>query len=165
VKLFHTAVSIQLTDDCYRCDMSRSALAFVVAPLWVPLFVIPYSCLSLFSGPGQGPWIIIAAFLSIIFAYGGTLVFGLPAFLILRSRNLTALWIAAVLGFVIGATTWVLFMAFFALWLGGDAQAARRAAQGTFMDQPMSLVWTGLLGVVVGTTLWLIARPDRGQSS
>jgi hypothetical protein len=80
--------------------MNRSLVAFLVAPLWVPLVMTPLASLYMFSSPNQGPWVVITTFPGVVFGYGGTLAFGLPAFAVLRSRQMTAFWIAPVLGFM-----------------------------------------------------------------
>jgi hypothetical protein len=144
--------------------MSRSRIAFLVAPLWVPLVMIPVASLYLFSRPNQGPWVVISTVLGMVFGYGGTLAFGLPAFAILRSRQRTAFWIAPVLGFVIGAVTWQIFLAFFALMMSdGHLSLVVHGIRQSFND-PVQLLFAaapGSLGALVGATLWLIARPDR----
>jgi hypothetical protein len=144
--------------------MNRSFVAFLVAPLWVPLVMIPLASLYMFSSPNQGPWVAITIFLGVIFGYGGTLAFGLPAFAVLRSRQVTAFWIAPVLGFIIGAVTWQIFMVFFALMMSdGHLSTAAHGIKQTLGDPVKMLfaVGPGGLGALVGATLWLIARPDR----
>src|SRR5262249_51178478 len=66
-------------------------------------------------------------------------------YLFLRARKLTAFWIAPTVGFIVGAATWCATFALFGLSL----KFAHVLEGG------------GLLGGVVGTILWLIARPDR----
>jgi hypothetical protein len=143
--------------------MSRLAIAFFVAPLWVPLIIAPYSAFEIFPDPAQWRWVVIATIISAIFSYLGVFALGYPAFLALRSRNLTALWIAAALGFVVGALIMLVFQACLALALGEGSQGF-----GLMFQEPPSLLIVGiippgLLGALVGTTLWLIARPDRRQ--
>jgi hypothetical protein len=143
--------------------MSRLAIAFLVAPLWVPLIVAPYSAFEIFPHPTQWRWVVIATIISAIFSYLGVFALGYPAFLALRSRNLTALWIAAALGFVVGALTMVAFLACFALALGEGSQSVDLFLQGPPSLLLAGVIPPGLLGALVGTTLWLIARPDRRQ--
>jgi hypothetical protein len=81
--------------------MSRTFVAFLVAPLWVPAATAPYA-VHMFPYPEQRHWIYITIIIGAIVAYGGMLMLGVPAFLILRARNHTAFWVAAVLGFAIG---------------------------------------------------------------
>ena len=126
--------------------MTRSVIAFVVAPLWVPVVVAPYAAVFVVPHPVQSQWvaILILTIFSVIPAYGVVLAFGLPGFLILRFYQLTNLWIFAVLGFVVG--------------LAEGAAATRlplTAAEIAWLLAP------SLLGLAIGVTFWLIARPDR----
>jgi hypothetical protein len=136
--------------------MNRTVIAFFIAPLWVPLIVAPYAALVLFPYPAQWHWIIITVVLSATFTYLGVFALGFPAFRVLRSRNLTALWIAAGLGFIVGAVTWAVFMACFALSLGEGLHGVH----GALSSHSIFVLLTGLLGMLVGTTFWLIARAD-----
>jgi hypothetical protein len=146
--------------------MSRSVIAFLVAPLWVPLLVTPYCYLFVFPHAEQGRWVVISAILSAIFSYGGTVLLGVPIFSILRARNLTASWIAIAIGFVIGAVVFEVFLVLLGLSLyGGNFKLAMKTFYETILDpiKLMFLVWPGSLGGIVGITLWLIARPDRSR--
>ena len=98
--------------------MGRPVLAFLIAPLWVPLIFAPYAALNLFPNSAQSHWVVISTIASALFAYAGTLVFGFPPFLILRVYGLTHLWIAAAVGFLSGAFTSIIFNVCFALSLG-----------------------------------------------
>jgi hypothetical protein len=98
--------------------MSRTALAFLIAPLWVPAITAPYA-VHMFPYPEQGHWIYITTIVGAVFAYGGALTLGLPAFLILRARKFTAFWIAPVVGFAIGVVTCIVCLVLFGLSLGG----------------------------------------------
>ena len=62
--------------------MSRTAVAFLIAPLWVPAAVAPFA-ISWAPYSEQRHWIYITIIIATIFGYGGTLMLGLPAFLIL----------------------------------------------------------------------------------
>jgi hypothetical protein len=144
--------------------MSRSVVAFLVAPLWVPLLVTPFCYPFVFPHAAQLHWVVIGAILSTIFSYGGTILLGVPIFSILRALNLTASWIAIAVGFVIGAVTFEVFSVLFGLSLnGGNLELVMKTYYETFHDpiQLMFLVLPGSLGGIVGITLWLIARPDR----
>lgn len=145
--------------------MNRTILAFTVAPLWVPLLLIPFARLVLFPDPGGGIWVAMTAFLSFAFSYGGTFLIGAPVFAFLRSRNLTAPWIAVVLGFAIGATVYFVFNVLFGLALGNSAHDILRTTQSVFTAESLwGIVFIGgpgSIGALVGFTLWVIARPDR----
>jgi len=97
--------------------MSRSAIAFLVAPLWVPLLLRPYCYLFVFPYAEQRHWVMIGAVLSAIFSYGDTLSIGIPTFSVLRAYRMTSIWIAIAAGFVIGAVTWIALLALFIIFL------------------------------------------------
>jgi hypothetical protein len=140
--------------------MSRTFTAFLVAPLWVPAAMVPLAA-QMFPHPGQRHWIYITVIIAAIFAYGGTMVLGVPAFLMLRARRYTSFRTAAALGFAIGGLTGAAFLVLFALSLGNSVAFIRH--------QAVNMTWwllpgCGVLGLIVGGTLWLIARPDLGRT-
>jgi hypothetical protein len=93
-------------------------------------------------------------------SYTGTVVFGLPLYLLLQKERLTHFGLSALGGFLIGLATWYLLTVLFVLGLGGDA-----AGIGDSLRHPNTFPWAirfgGLSGLAVGVLLWLIARPDR----
>jgi hypothetical protein len=140
--------------------MSRHRLAFVVAPLWVPVLVGLYCFFLIFTRPGQEELIVIAMTIGAILSYGGTLAFGRPAFAFMRTHRMTSIWMAMATGFAIGALTSFFFLVAIAAMLQGLAallfsDEALHAALSLFN------VASGIMGTLVGITLWLIARPDR----
>jgi hypothetical protein len=138
--------------------MSRTKIAFIVAPLWVPLAAALVFRLVVWRDPAQAHWVVIGTVISAIFAYGGSCLLGLPLFRWLSSKGLVSMWIAPAVGFVIGAVTWLAFMTCFTIFLGeGPVGAASSLAP----QQLSFLFLPGGLGALVGMTLWLIARPDR----
>jgi hypothetical protein len=145
-----------------RGIVSRTALAFLIAPLWVPGAALPFAARA-FPYPEQRHWIYMTVFIAAVFAYGGAAVFGTPAFLQLRASRRTAFWIAPTLGFVVGVATWLVFIVLFGLSLGNSWSfvphdlASNSANLSAFLP-------TGTLGAAVGATLWLITRPDRGSA-
>jgi hypothetical protein len=141
--------------------MMRKSVAFVVAPLWVPLAVAVFAATVVFPNPAQIHWVIISTVIGSILTYAGVLLVGLPIYPILVRRGWTSIWVAIALGFVVGALVNRLFMVLFALSLGsGVAYALKGVAEVSVVDVSW-LGITGLLGVLIGMTLWLIARPDR----
>jgi hypothetical protein len=139
--------------------VSKTGLAFLIAPLWVPAAIVPFAAQA-FPYPEQGHWIYISAIIAAIFAYAAVAAFGMPAFVILRARDFTALWIAPVLGFGVGIITWVIFIVLFGVSLGnGWSFVSHDLASNSAHWWP--LLPTGTLGAVVGATFWVIARPDR----
>jgi hypothetical protein len=140
--------------------MTRTATAFAIAPLWVPLLAAPVFRFYVWPDPAQVHWVAIGTIISATFAYVGCVVLGLPLFRWLIARGLVSFWIAPFAGFVIGVVTWLLFMACFALMLGEGAQGVALA----LADAPKHLRFLLLpagVGALVGATIWLIARPDR----
>jgi hypothetical protein len=80
---------------------------------------------------------------------------GYPAFRYLRVRGMTSVWRAVGLGFAAGAVMWALIA--FCLGLlkyGGITLAFYQSFND--VSPPAEL-----LGVIIGATFWLIARPDR----
>jgi hypothetical protein len=111
--------------------------------------------------PEQHHWIYITIVIAAIFAYGGVLTLGMPAFFVLRALNHTSLWIALVLGFGIGVVTGCVFLFLFGLSLGNRLSFVWQDFAANVVNWPWPFLLVGALGAVVGATLWLIARPDR----
>jgi len=140
--------------------MNRKTVAFIVAPLWVPLVFAPLAQFVIFPYPGQGLAVTITVFLAAIFSYGGMILFGIPAFRLFRAHHLTSCWIAGFVGFFIAVIVSLLFFFLFGISLGngvGDSLLGSLSASATWV----SVGGTGPMGILVGITLWLIARPDR----
>lgn len=144
--------------------MLRTFAAFLIAPLWVPLLLYPYALFVMLPYAGQQRGIVVIV--GLIFSYGGVLLFGLPAFLYLRSRNLTAPWIAVALGFAVGPIVWLMFLFLFGLALGLGVRLSLDTLLSEWtLQKVMMLGVPGLLGALIGITLWAIARPDRPRAS
>jgi hypothetical protein len=134
--------------------MARPIIAFLVAPLAVPLFV----AVDMYPLLATPFFVRVVLYLSILTAYVGTFVFGIPAYLLLRARKWTAFWLAPVLGFMGGALAWWLFLA--VPWTGSSF----RFEPVWDLSRLRDVLWPyGPLGALVGTLLWLIARPDRAE--
>ena len=124
------------------CNAVRTSLAFLVAPLAVPLILVAIIAIENWSrrpppDPALDGLALVATF-SGFYAYAGVIVFGAPIYLVLRVYKLTELWIALVVGFVVGAgVVFSMFGTMPALAIGGP------------------------LGTIVGAAFWLIDRPDR----
>ncbi len=143
--------------------MSRTALAFLIAPLWVPAAAAPFAS-HMFPYPEQRHWIYITVIIAAIFAYGGVAAVGMPTFRLLRARKHTDFWIAPVLGVAIGIATWLVFIVLFGLSLGNSWSFVAHDWVSTSAHL-WAVIPTGALGAAVGATLWLIARPDREELS
>lgn len=146
--------------------MGRTVKAFLIAPLWVPLALL---ILAAFA-PERELVSAIAAVSGVI-TYAATLIFGYPAFMLMWRYKRTGPGIAAVIGFFIGILSSYAFMICIGLFLvdakGGNVDKAFQHmisnvlnAQISLNDLPI-LLGSGLVGVPIGLTLWLIVRPDR----
>jgi hypothetical protein len=136
--------------------MSRPVIAFLVAPLVVPLFLLP----SLYSGMPDKFWFAVTLIGATITAYAGTFFFGLPAYLFLRARKWTAFWIAPVLGFIAGSLAYCVFVVLLGLSFGNSLSSVMADfSNASGLRDLLSPI--GPEGAVVGSLLWLIARPDR----
>lgn len=137
-------------------DNTRGVIAFGVAPLAAPLMVYLLAHADIWSSREINMFVGIA----LPFSYIGTVVFGLPLYLLLRKCRLTGFGWAATVGFVIGLAAVYLLDALFVASLGYDA-----AGIGAQLKRPEIFAWAvmygGLSGIAVGAALWLIARPDR----
>ena len=90
---------------------------------------------------------------------------GIPAFLLLRSRNWTAFWMAAVIGLAAGLTTWIVFLILFAMSFGVGLRVIGLTIYDTLTGHAIFLLVPSLLGPLVGATFWLIARPDQKRGA
>lgn len=143
--------------------MSRTALALAIAPLWVPLIVMGFEYRAHVPPPGARETLAVGALVAFN-AYLAVYLFGLPGFLALRSRRRTG-WIAATaLGGVVGILALIPFdlSAAIAVHLMFDI-AVPWAVLGLAAEiaRKFYFLYTAPLGMLVGLTLWLIARPDR----
>ena len=127
----------------------RTALAFIVAPLLVPVVAV-------IQTPNA-----IAFTIALIVGYGGMLALGPPILVALRALGWTSGWLAAPIGVLCGMTLWIVTGFFFALSLGASwSQACASAVELQWLDR----IWTAAgIGAAVAITFWLIARPDRPQ--
>jgi hypothetical protein len=101
------------SDDPTRCEFRHFA-AFYFVPLTVPLLLLPlflYGKLAPF-------WVGAAMTIAAVVSYAGTLLFGVPAYSVLRRWGYTSIWIAITVGIVIGAMMWLVFGVLFTLSLG-----------------------------------------------
>lgn len=142
--------------------MNRTVIAFIVAPFWAPVLAgAVYISMSPNASNILWSAVAVGVLQSAVVAYLGAFVLGLPALLFLRSRKMTALWVAAVSGCIIGAVWGIMFTTCFLFVFGGmDAVQKALSGNGNLIQMSFS---PALLGTIVGTTFWLIARPNRAE--
>jgi Na+(H+)/acetate symporter ActP len=136
--------------------VNRTVIAFIVAPLWVPVAAgVAASTLE----PGDNLSVAVDMFYNAFVAYLGAFALGLPAFLFLRYRKMTTFWIATPTGCIIGGVWGVIFTTSL-IFYGGGIGVIQKVFGGSGNLVQMSLS-PALLGIIVGATVWLIVRPDR----
>ncbi len=144
----------------------RVLIAFLVAPLCVPITLMPV--FFFLVNPTAPSWAVFESIVSMVFAYGGMAVFGLPTYLLLRSRDITKRWVAIAAGFAYGVLTMMVFLVFFELAFSYSHEVSAALLREVIADPrkwPVGFVLPGLLGAMVGITFWRISRPDRAPSA
>jgi len=149
--------------------MNRHIVAFLLAPLIVPLLVGAVALPLLYA---------LGLTMAAAVSYVGAALAGAPAYVALRSVRWTAFWIAPVVGFVVGVIVAIGFSAVLPAVLQSGALRSILAmlpdigevivtcnvqiqSTSVIASPPFELIGPGLLGALVGTVLWLIGRPDR----
>jgi hypothetical protein len=106
--------------------------------------------------PGAALLIVVGAGLTYVFSF----MFGIPIYCFLRARRLTDFWIAPVTGAVLALIIWYAFAALLAISLSPLSYLPSRLSEPEVAQTALFFM---LSGAIVGTILWLIARPDRQQ--
>jgi hypothetical protein len=130
-------------------DDAKTPIAFLIAPLAVPLVTVWILSAPL-DGLDRGTTLIVSTFA----AYLGVFL-ALPVYLYLRGREEMTFLLAPIIGFAMGViTAYVVYFLFGYTLIGSLADSiVRRDAFG----------FGGPSAAVVGAILWLIARPDRPE--
>ena len=137
-------------------DMLRPVIAFLVAPMAVPLLL---AAQYLMPGAARiSPWDVVTA----VIAYVGAFLVGIPTYFFLKDKKWTALWIAPIAGFMVAIVTWYGFIAVSGLLFGLFRFVPRMSELAALL---YALWPIGPAGAIAGTLLWLIARPDRSTRS
>ena len=127
--------------------MGRPQLAFMIAPLWVPLII---SAWTFAMGEGvPGAWALVAWFCT-PFAYIGAVAVGLPAYLFFKARGWTSLVDAVAAGWVGGFVTAYTSIA---------ATMYGQSLVAPFLYAAPFLGVCTACGALVAGTVWAIARP------
>lgn len=133
------------SSQCMSDELTRTWIAFMVAPLVVPFMVMVY--FGSF-GPALPLWLFIG-FISSFYTYAGVFILGAPIYLLLRACKLTAVWIAPVAGALVGGVV-----------VGGLVAVEKGLMYGVHLGEMIGAP----SGAMVGLVFWLIARPDlQGQ--
>ncbi len=154
--------------------MSRFFIALLTAPLCVPLLAGAHDILLTFQHRDH-PEIQYLTVPSMTFyavvSYGGTFLLGIPLLSFLRLLGLSGLRVAGVVGFFVGALLWYATVGLYVVGHGGiDISHLTNLADIAWLTRFVAVqglsneLWRcGALGVAVGITFWLIARPDRSR--
>lgn len=132
----------------------REIAGFVVSPPMPAL--IAAVCIAPFAPEkfGEFAWLIG---LAAILGYPIAAIFGLPLYLLLRSRNWNGLLSYVAAGAVLGI---VLFACYGVIYERDSA--GMLFLSGHFWSMAPAFVPVGAIcGMVAATTFWLIVRPDR----
>jgi hypothetical protein len=130
---------------------ARCFTAFFYAPLVVPLALICWLASTSNGLPASiAPFLVI---LATAIGYVGTILFGLPVYLAMRSSGMTSFLYAPIFGGFMG-----LLACFVGLAVFGFPHSGRTHTISSD-NYSFILVCAGI-GIAVGIVLWLIARPD-----
>jgi hypothetical protein len=135
--------------------MDRPGLAFLVAVLVFPLFVLArFFAAGMPDGHGVLPYL----FASIVIPFFGVLFVGAPTYAYLLARGWTSFWIAPVAGAIVAVLTCYMFNLLLGLIIA-PAHALLYLTQLGVLGDVLKLA--SPIGAIVGVLVWLIARPDR----
>lgn len=140
-------------------DAVRIPIAFLVAPLVVPLLAV-----LVLDAPLSDPSIVALLIVVTFATYVGVAAFGVPTFLLMRSRQWTEFWMALTAGFIIGTVMWYVGSSLFHFSLGSRLSDVL-SSLGTAAEWSMALRVGAVAGTAVAAIVWLIARPDRRARS
>ena len=90
----------------------------------------------------------------------GTVLFGIPIYLVLYKRRWMAFWVAPIAGFIVAGLTWSLVEVALILPLG-----TRYFEFHGYLDRLHVILWRyGPLGALVASVLWVMAWLERRGS-
>jgi predicted membrane protein len=123
----------------------RCYLAFMVAPLIIPLAI----WIALKEDQNVSTVMTIAT----IAGYVGTIIFGFPAYMLMRYSRMTSFVFAPIAGAALGFLVCLMALALFT-----------GAIDTASPDNLFIMQWSAGLGALEGLVLWLIARPDKNAT-
>ncbi|SDP12882.1 hypothetical protein [Phyllobacterium sp. OV277] len=146
--------------------MRRTLSAFLVSPLWVPLLAAVYAAVfwktpDFMEHFSQMELFSVAIAIGAMLGYGIILTFGAIAHRLLWSNRRTSILMYASVFSGIALLSWC------ALLIGGWAfgeygiQFGIHVLVDTVLHRPYVPGTACVLGALVGSTFWAIARPDR----
>ncbi|MCF1462574.1 hypothetical protein FS827_14775 [Agrobacterium vitis] len=147
----------------------RTWIALIVAPLWLPICVVGTIVLMASSDPilstmSRTEAVTLSLAVSAPAAYLIMLIVGVPIGLALNARKLRRVTPYIVSGFCSGVMLRCIGIAIvwfsFAYRNKLESSIVGRELSDAFLHEPMRLLAPGLIGLLVGATYWLIARPD-----
>ena len=139
-------------------SVPRTITAFMTAPLVVPVIMVLY-----FDAELSSQWLLISP-IALMFSYLGTVVFGIPVYLLFRRHGWVSIWHILGMSIVGGWLLWAIFWLLFGLSFGYDAKSASALAGSTLSNIKPYFWPIGVAGAVYGLVFWLIARPDRARA-
>lgn len=136
--------------------MLRGAVAFLVAPLWAPL-VVGLMTMGAIS-PLPGSISVLAATIAAAFAYPLALLVGLPVYVLMMRRHWTGFWSASTVGALLGGVSAYMALVLLKVSRGGPFATVSALDPTDALD----LIGAGVvIGLLAGSTMWVIVRPDR----
>src|SRR5262245_28151500 len=148
--------------------MNRNVVAFIIAPLAVPLVMSAVALQILREAP---PLYWSSLLIATMVSYIGVLLVGAPVYMTHRSRGWTSFWLALVAGLIVGVIMAMALVVIFPLLLGILTAVMAMFGENVQLGEViiadpnpaaiLVLMGPGILGALVGSLLWLIGRPDR----
>ena len=122
----------------------RLVLAFGLAPLMASIaYVVP-----------------VVAGVGLIYAYTGTIIFGVPVYLFFRKKKYNNLIFCILISVVISSVhSWIMTFLFFNFY-APSSDSLKIIAFYSYIVALLA-VWGGIVG---GLTFWLILRPDKEEA-
>lgn len=132
----------------------RTALGFLVAPIFPGLLIVILAAVFGFGKSGEGVWLIK---LSGMLGYPIAIVLGVPLYIFFRSRGWNGLLIYVTAGGLLGLTIYLIYIP-----LGGYSSNGLSGLSERFSNTAKVYIPLGMIcGAVAALSFWLIARPDR----